>query len=40
VYLKDIEEDGTIKVKDLSDKVGVIVIDKHGNETKLITLER
>jgi len=40
VYLKDIEEDGTVRVEDLTDKVGVIVIDKHGNETKLITLER
>lgn len=44
VYLKDIETDpkkedyGVIKVKDLSDKVGIIAIDKHGNESKLIVI--
>ncbi len=45
VYLKDIQIDpekgeyGIIKVKDLSEKVGIIAIDKHGNESKLIVIE-
>jgi DNA modification methylase len=45
VYLKDIETDleeegyGVIEVKELSDKVGIIAIDKHGNESKLIVIE-
>lgn len=44
VYLKDIETDkekegyGIIKVKELTEKVGLIAIDKHGNESKLIVI--
>ncbi|HRZ84604.1 MAG TPA: DNA methyltransferase [Candidatus Dojkabacteria bacterium] len=44
VYLKDIETDpekegyGVIKVKDLTEKVGLIAIDKHGNESKLVVI--
>lgn len=46
VYLKDIETDpkeegyGVIEVKELSNKVGIIAIDKHGNESKLIVIEK
>jgi len=36
VYLKDIKEDGTIETKGLTEKVAIIAIDKHGNESKII----
>jgi len=36
VYLKDIKEDGTIETKSLTEKVAIIAIDKHGNESKII----
>jgi DNA modification methylase len=34
VYAKEISEDGTFKVEGLTPSVGVIAIDKHGNESK------
>lgn len=34
VYAKEIEEDGSFKVSGLTESVGVIAIDKHGNESK------
>ncbi|MBP9818228.1 site-specific DNA-methyltransferase [Candidatus Shapirobacteria bacterium] len=34
VYAKEIGEDGTLKVDGLTPSVGVIAIDKHGNESK------
>lgn len=34
VYAKEIGEDGTLKVEGLTPSVGVIAIDKHGNESK------
>ncbi|MFA6185359.1 MAG: site-specific DNA-methyltransferase [Candidatus Shapirobacteria bacterium] len=34
VYAKEIGEDGTCKVDELTPSVGVIAIDKHGNESK------
>jgi adenine-specific DNA-methyltransferase len=40
VYAKDIEDDGSFKVDDLTDTVGVIIIDKHGNETEVKVLEK
>ena len=35
---KDISEEGVCKVSGLTDKVALIAVDKHGNESKLITL--
>jgi DNA modification methylase len=40
VYRKDIKDDGIIKVDKLTDKVAVIVIDRHGNESKIMILEK
>ncbi len=40
VYAKEIKEDGSFPIDDLSPRVGVIIIDKHGNETDLIVLEK
>ncbi len=40
VYRKDIKDDGIINVDKLTDKVAVIVIDRHGNESKIIILEK
>jgi len=34
VFLKDVNEDGSIVLADLGKSVGVIAIDKHGNESK------
>ncbi len=34
VYAKEIGEDGVCKVDDLTPNVGIIAIDKHGNESK------
>lgn len=34
VYAKEISEDGICKVADLTTSVGIIAIDKHGNESK------
>lgn len=38
IYHKDISEEGVCKVSGLTDKVALIAVDKHGNESKLITL--
>jgi len=40
VYAKQVKEDGSFAIDDLSPRVGVIIIDKHGNETDLIILEK
>lgn len=40
IYKKDIAEDGALKVKDLSDSIAIIAVDKHGNESKLVRLGR
>lgn len=34
VYAKEISDDGTFKIEGLTPSVGVIAIDKHGNESK------
>jgi len=34
IYAKEIGEDGLCKIDKLTEKVGVIAIDKHGNESK------
>jgi len=34
VFLKEVQEDGSITLAGLGDSVGVIAIDKHGNESK------
>jgi len=34
VYAKEIDENGVCKITGLTDSVGVIAIDKHGNESK------
>lgn len=34
VYAKEIDENGVCKISDLTESVGVIAIDKHGNESK------
>lgn len=34
IFLKDVREDGTIAFAGLGDSIGVIAIDKHGNESK------
>ena len=39
VYAKDIDDQGNFTVDDLADKVAVVVIDKHGNESELKVLE-
>ena len=39
VYAGDIEEDGTFEIDGCKETVGVIVVDKHGNETELIVVE-
>ncbi|MBN2373560.1 site-specific DNA-methyltransferase [bacterium] len=39
VFAKEISEDGLVKVDNLTKKVGLIAIDKHGNESKPIELE-
>lgn len=38
IYHKDISEEGVCKVSGLTDKIALIAVDKHGNESKLITL--
>jgi len=38
IYAKDIEEDGFVKVSDISDKSAIIAIDKHGNESKIVRI--
>ncbi|MFH1544043.1 MAG: site-specific DNA-methyltransferase [Patescibacteria group bacterium] len=40
VYAKDFKDDGSFEVSDLTNKVGIIVVDKHGNESELIILEK
>jgi len=38
IYHKDISEEGVCKVSGLTNKIALIAVDKHGNESKLITL--
>ncbi len=39
VFGKDIQEDGTITLEGLGTSVGVIAIDKHGNESKPVIVK-
>ena len=39
VFAKEIAEDGSIKIEGLTKRVGLIAIDKHGNESKPFNLE-
>jgi len=39
VFAKEIDEDGLVKIDALPKKVGLIAIDKHGNESKPFELE-
>ncbi len=39
VFAKDIKEDGSVGTKDLTKSVGLIAIDKHGNESNPFNLE-
>ena len=39
VFAKEIEEDGLVKIDALTKKVGLIAIDKHGNESKPFELK-
>lgn len=39
IYAKEIKEDGIVKIDNLTQQVGIIAIDKHGNESKVFTLE-
>jgi DNA modification methylase len=39
VFAKEINEDGSIKITSLTKSVGLIAIDKHGNESKTFNLE-
>lgn len=38
IYHKDISEEGVCKVSGLTDSVALIAADKHGNESKLLTI--
>lgn len=39
VFAKEIAEDGSMKIEGLTKSVGLIAIDKHGNESKPFNLE-
>ncbi|MFH1654157.1 MAG: site-specific DNA-methyltransferase [Pseudomonadota bacterium] len=39
VFAKEIAEDGSMKIEGLTKRVGLIAIDKHGNESKPFDLE-
>ena len=39
VFAKEIGEDGLVKIDGLTQKVGLIAIDKHGNESKPFELD-
>ena len=39
IFAKEINEDGTVKIDGLTRSVGLIAIDKHGNESKPFNLE-
>jgi len=39
IFAKEINEDGSVKITGLTKKVGLIAIDKHGNESKPFNLE-
>lgn len=39
VFAKEIDEDGSVKLDGLTKSVGLIAIDKHGNESKPFNLE-
>ncbi|MCG2725206.1 MAG: site-specific DNA-methyltransferase, partial [Elusimicrobia bacterium] len=39
VFAKEIAEDGLVKIDNLTKKVGLIAIDKHGNESKPFELD-
>ena len=39
VFAKEVEEDGSVKIDGLTKSVGLIAIDKHGNESKPFKLK-
>ena len=39
VFAKEIGEDGSVKIANLTPSVGLIAIDRHGNESKPFNLE-
>jgi len=39
IFAKEIKEDGTVKISGLTKSVGLIAVDKHGNESKPFNLE-
>jgi hypothetical protein len=39
VFANDIAEDGSVKISGLTKSVGLIAIDKHGNESKPFNLK-
>lgn len=39
LFAKEIKEDGSVKINNLTQSVGLIAIDKHGNESKPFNLE-
>jgi hypothetical protein len=39
VFAKEIDEDGMVKIDGLTKSVGLIAIDKHGNESKPFELD-
>ena len=39
VFAQEIKEDGSVKIPGLTKSVGLIAIDKHGNESKPFNLE-
>ena len=39
LFAKEIKEDGVVQINDLTKSVGLIAIDKHGNESKPFNLE-
>lgn len=39
LFAKEIKEDGSVKISNLTENVGLIAIDKHGNESKPFNLE-
>lgn len=39
IFAKEVNEDGSVKIEGLTKSVGIIAIDKHGNESKPFNLE-
>jgi len=39
VFAKDVGDDGVIKMTGLTERIAVVAIDKHGNESKVYKVE-